>query len=197
MTSQYSCLNVFFPLCVLCICATYLFLLSLSTYYSFPHLLDHYYSYNQCCFSNYSSFSLVFGFRYFHIKFHLPPSLLNLIDQYLCVSQPMTSLPFASLHCLTSLYCGRLSSFFSSTPPTTVFQMFEDEFSAMWPDGSGLRSEVSPDLGAGFSSGFSSEASGSGSDFVSAWGSGEVYCPGLLWRPANSKRQNYSPKPEY
>lgn len=75
--------------------------------------------------------------------------------------------------------------------------MFEDWFSALWPDGSGFRSELSPDLGTGLSSGFSSEASGSGSDFVSAWGSGEVYCPGLLGRPANNKRQNYSPKPEY
>lgn len=79
--------------------------------------------------------------------------------------------------------------------------MFEDWFSGSGPDdGSGLSSELPPDLGSGFSSGFSSEsgfASGSGFDFGSSWGSAEVYFPGLLGKQANHKRQNYSQKPEY
>jgi len=54
----------------------------------------------------------------------------------------------------------------------------EDWFSGSGPDGSGVSSGRSYDLGSGFSSGFSPEssfASGSGLDFGSAWGSGEVY----------------------
>lgn len=73
----------------------------------------------------------------------------------------------------------------------TLFQMFEDWFSGSGPDGSGLSSELSSDLGSGFSSGVRSEssfASGSGLDFGSAWGSGEVHCPGLLGKPANYQK---------
>lgn len=78
--------------------------------------------------------------------------------------------------------------------------MFEDWFSASGPEGSTLSSELFSDLGFGFSSGFSPEsdfASGSGLDFESAWGLGEVHCPSLLGKPANSKRQKYSPKPDH
>lgn len=48
--------------------------------------------------------------------------------------------------------------------------MFEDWFSGSGPDGSGLSSEFSAVLSSDVSSSF-----GSGSDFESAWGSGEVY----------------------
>lgn len=76
--------------------------------------------------------------------------------------------------------------------------MFEDWFSASGSDGSGLSSDLTFDLGTGFSSGFSHESGfGSGLDFDSASGSGEVYSPGLLGKPENNKRQNYSSKSEY
>lgn len=77
-----------------------------------------------------------------------------------------------------------------------LFQMFEDWFSGSGPDGSGSGSELSSVLSSDLSSAFSSEASfgsGSGLDFSSAWGSGEVYT-GLvsMEKQANSKRQNDS-----
>lgn len=56
-----------------------------------------------------------------------------------------------------------------------LFQMVEDWFSGSGPDGSGLSSEFSAVLTSDFGS-----SSGSDSDFESAWGTGEVYCPVCL-----------------
>lgn len=76
--------------------------------------------------------------------------------------------------------------------------MFDENwFSGSGPEGSGLGSGLSYDLGSGFSSGFSpksSFASGSGPDFGSAWGSGEVYFSGLLGELANNKKAELQSK---
>lgn len=82
-------------------------------------------------------------------------------------------------------------------PLSTLFQMFEDLFSGSGAEGSGLSSELYSGLGSGFSSGFISEAgiaSGFGLDLGSAWVSGEVYCPGLLGKPANNKKAELQSK---
>lgn len=115
----------------------------------------------------------------------------------LCSHQPHTRLYLPTLLILPfHLLLHTLHLFLLST----LFQMFEDWFSGSGSDASGLSSESFSDLGSGFSTGFTSEASfasGSGLDFGSAWGSGEVYCPCLLVKPANNKRQKYSQKSEH
>lgn len=89
----------------------------------------------------------------------------------------MLFFPFCFICVLLLFVCCLLSL----SAPLTVFQMFEDWFSSSEADRSGLSSVSPPELSSDFSSRLSHGSGlGSGPDFGSAWGSGEVLQPCLL-----------------
>lgn len=128
----------------------------------------------------------VYLFQCFLTSLWFTLSLPFLSPTILILTSTSSHQPLSSFHLLPLSYI--------SSSPLTLFQMFDHWFSGSGPNGSGLSSELTSEFGSDLGSVFSSESSsvsGSGLDFVSAWGSGEVYC--LLWH----KRQKYSQKPVY